>query len=375
MRHILIDLLLDTNIYRKDPNHTSLPFGAIERLCKAKALRLHIPYIVQKEVQTQQLSAYKKEIDSAISSVKALLKKNLPDELHEKIDSIKHDLASVHKDVLSSAEQEILDWAEILGATVHSLDLDLAVAAMDAYFYGKPPLKEPKVRKDIPDSFLFQSVLSILGNVQNLYVVSDDDAFYAAVAELDNVKVFKTLNEVVELQETQAALQEAHAAEIANIVSGLKTEDCRAIVSRAVSQQIGEKLMWQTVRSASIPDDNNEATIAGYNDAEDVFIDPDSITFYGDGKFGAQFECTVLVSVIFYIFKSDYYLLDEAEMPSVSDHNDHYYEAEAEYYINVSGSVSVTVDMETVDAQGNISNYIVEDKIRVEDEIKFFMTV
>ena len=46
-----------------------------------------------------------------------------------------------------------------------------------------------------------------------------------------------------------------------------------------------------------------------------------------------------------YIFKADFYSIDESKMPSISDHNDHYYEAEQEVYIYASGLLKISMPL------------------------------
>ena len=60
------NVVLDTNIYRKNPSRTDLPFQALERLCRKNIAKLHVPYVVEQEFQTQQVGLYKKELINGV---------------------------------------------------------------------------------------------------------------------------------------------------------------------------------------------------------------------------------------------------------------------------------------------------------------------
>jgi hypothetical protein len=51
------------------------------------------------------------------------------------------------------------------------------------------------------------------------------------------------------------------------------------------------------------------------------------------------------VTITFYIYKSDYWVFEEDEgyLPSVSDHNDHVYEAEAEITVAIEGRLAFDI--------------------------------
>jgi len=64
----MINLIIDTNIYRKNPRLDNNEFKALEKLANAKILKLQIPYVIQREFQTQQRELCKSELDKSLSS-------------------------------------------------------------------------------------------------------------------------------------------------------------------------------------------------------------------------------------------------------------------------------------------------------------------
>lgn len=135
-------VVLDTNIYRNNPSRDNLHFKALERLSKGSVLRLHIPYIVMREFQTQQREIYSKDLVKAVSGLSGLSRKQLDKGVLDKLNDLKSELEKESEDILSSAESQINNWAKNIGANIYPLCIDQTNAALEAYFQGKPPLSQ-----------------------------------------------------------------------------------------------------------------------------------------------------------------------------------------------------------------------------------------
>ena len=66
----MIEVVLDTNIYSSDPLRRTARFNALLRLAKSGKLRLHIPYLVQKEFPSQQTEHYEQLVSSPRSGIR-----------------------------------------------------------------------------------------------------------------------------------------------------------------------------------------------------------------------------------------------------------------------------------------------------------------
>lgn len=75
-------------------------------------MKLHIPYVVEREFQTQQREIYSKDIDKAISGLTGLARRQLSPELAKRISEIKTQVDGAREEVLSDAEMQIVQWEE-----------------------------------------------------------------------------------------------------------------------------------------------------------------------------------------------------------------------------------------------------------------------
>lgn len=344
------NVLLDTNIYRKNPSRTDLPFQALERLCKAKIVTLHLPYIVEREFQTQQVANYKKDLEAATSAINSMLRKGLSADQTILAESTRDSLTNASQEILSDVDTAITDWAMSLDAIRHPITEQQAVAAMESYFQGKPPLKAAKTRDDIPDSFIFQTILSISSEEAPLIVVAEDGKIAEASEAIKGVTVHRSLSSFIESSPMQTEILDLDVIDNLEVISEeiRGYEDETSELSFCLRMNGNSKLLWKKIYSSSIPDDDNEATITGYNEPEDIEFDFDALHYFGSGNFGLPFTYTTTVSACYYIFKADYYCLKEERMPSVSDHNDHYFEAEEDFEVSVTGLLKLSVAQEEI---------------------------
>lgn len=366
----MIHVVLDTNIYRNNPSRDNLYFKALEKLSKAGSLRLHIPYIVLREFQTQQREIYSKDLAKTLSGLSSLSKTLLDKDILEKLVATKVELEGESEKILSNAENQITKWADAVGAKLHQLCLDQASLALEAYFQGKPPLKSVKNREDIPDSFIVQSILKLNSEVNGIYVVASDGKVRDAFSEEEAVSTYANLADFIETDLIQNELKDIDLVDnFSPIIDALKEfESESAEIESFLLGAIGESIVWKTFSDSSIPDDNHEATINGYGEAKDIELDFSEIGYYGNGQFGIPFKLKITVLADYYIFKSDYYCMDpEREyVPSVTDHNDHYFAAEDEFELCVSGLVSITVDRDNINLD-DFSETIIEGSFEVDE--------
>lgn len=370
-------VVLDTNIYHKSPKRKDLPFVALERLSKAGIVQLHLPYVVEREFQTQQVAQYRKAIDASIGGLESLIKKGLEPPQLTTVQGMLATLKTIAPTVLADAEQALPIWVTGIGGSRHPITESQAMLAMEAYFLGAAPLKVPKVRDDIPDSFIFQVIADLAKSTSPLIAVVEDEKLAQASESLEGVSVYRTLIEFIDSAPIQAELIDLdivkNLASIRDVIEHYEIEGGQ--ISLLLKQNGGKALVWKAVHSSSIPDDNHEATITGYNDPEDIELNFAELSYYGYGEFGLPFTYVSTVSITYYIFKADYFTLDGDNLPSVSDHNDHYYEAEEERLVRASGVIKLSFDptaLQSISAENIDENISIDidsiEEVNLEDD-------
>ncbi|TXL68927.1 hypothetical protein [Zeimonas arvi] len=176
--------------------------------------------------------------------------------------------------------------------------------------------------------------------------MAEDEKIAQASESLPGVSVHRSLIAFIDSAPIQAELLDLDIVKnlpsIRDVIESYENEDGQ--IAHHLQHKGGEALVWKEVHSRSIPDDSHEATITGYCDPADIELDFSELSYYGYGEFGLPFTFLATVSITYYILKSDYFTLDDKNLPSVSDHNDHYYEAEEDRQVRVSGIVKLSFD-------------------------------
>lgn len=323
-----------------------------------------------REFQTQQREIYSKDLDKALSGVTGLARKQLDSTLIDKLKDIKKELESDSENILDGAESQFTDWAKKVDAEIYPLCIDQTNAALEAYFQGKPPLKSVKNRNDIPDSFIVQSIKKLCSETGEVHVVAEDKKVRDAFSDDDKITTYENLSDFIESEAIQNGLKELDLIDdMGSIVGAIeKYENNNSEIMNFIANNVGESIIWKTFTDPSIRDDNNEATINSYGEAEDVELNFKDIAYYGNGQFGIPFDLKIIVLADYYIFKSDYYCMDpeREHVPYVSDHNKHYFEAEEEFELCISGLVSIEIDRDNIDLE-DMSESINEEHFVIDE--------
>ncbi|HEH9409931.1 PIN domain-containing protein [Aeromonas salmonicida] len=361
----MINLIIDTNIYRKNPKLDNNEFKALEKLANAKVLKLQIPYVIQREFQTQQRELCKSELDKSLSGVSNLLRRPLSKDSLEEIFKIKKSIDENYNDILDASESYFTDWVKKINGSILPLCEEQALSAMEAYFCGALPLTKVKDRNDIPDSFIVQAINKLSKGHSNLVVIAEDEKVRKAFDEAVDIKSYSQLSDFIKSTEIQDKLKDIDLiADLPTILDAIvKFEENSGELASEISSKVGDYICGETIENSSIPDDNNEAHISQFGDVDSITLDLNGVAYYGSGNVSIPFEVEMYVYACYYIFKADYYGLDNP--PSVSDHNDHYFEAEEEFRVKVNGIASVMFDRDKLDFD-DFSNTIKPETLEID---------
>ncbi len=361
----MINLVIDTNIYRKNPKLDNSDFSVVKKLSDAHYLKVQVPYIVQREFQTQQREQCKKDLDKSLSGINALLRRPLTSDKLDELKAIKQAVETTYDDTLEAAENYFNDWLNSIGGNVVALCEEQALNAMEAYFKGESPLTNLKNREDIPDSFIVQSINKIANQSQKVVVIAEDTKVKNSFSENEKVDCYAQLSDYIKTPPVQDKLKDIDLiSDLPAIFKAIHDfEENEGDLKSGISWGIGDYIIGSVIIDGTIPDDNNEATISSFGEVDSIELDLDNLLYYGSGSVGVPFELEIDVYAYYYIFKADYYGMEFP--PSVSDHNDHYFEAEDEFRVTVQGIATVKFDRDNLDFD-DFSNSLDLDSLKID---------
>jgi hypothetical protein len=365
----MMHLLIDSSIYRQDPRREKAGFQAIEHLAKVGLITLHIPYVVFWEFVTQQQAAYAKNVKAVEDAIRSTKGIPVNHAIEQSLKRLKDELDTLKTALDKFPETEFMEWAKRLSGKTYSIDPKHGEAVMRAYFAGETPFKSRKNRNDIPDGFIWQTLLDLHKTLGPLIVLANDGAFKEGCKERDGITVYETMEEFLESDAFQNLVKRESTDKVIKFLGEILNEKPNNITKYLETEAV-EVLYDKTFSDPQIPEDNNEARIIGVESVDGVDLDLDRIWYLGEGVFVVPFtlKCTSLVD--YCIFKADYYGMpsERSESIHVQDWNDHYFLAEETYDLVVHGTLAVRLDSSV--EESNVKKADIERLLK-DAEIKF----
>lgn len=334
----MIHLVLDSSVYRRSPRLDSPEFKILSYLASTGSLTLHLPYIVEREFTSYLEQIQKERIELATRKITSALNFDGHGPKSQGLSIILEKLKADAQELVAERSESFIHWIEAHDAVRHPISIENSHSALEAYFTGQPPLKEPKVRNDIPDSFIFQQILDLKNDyAAELGLVIEDNALRSACtdAEIDCWSKLADFLASPVAQEflTQAVIQE-NEAEISEFVSGIANENIVEITSEL------EKLMlssdYSTLSGDMIPGEFNQIYLSGVDTPYDVEIE--NIEYLGGTVFLIDVIGNVDLTYEFSVHIYDAYALDEDKF-HISPLNEHYVEVETTDQFTFKGQV------------------------------------
>jgi hypothetical protein len=338
----MIHLVIDTSIYRTDPRRIKAGFKAIERMAVAGLIKLHIPCVVLKEFLTQQTTETAKHLKSINDGLDALGSMPCNAGINAALEQVRQKAETLAKTLEDFPEAEFKEWATRLSATIHPIAPGHGSAVMEAYFAGGSPFKGVKNRNDIPDSFIWQVILDIKRLVGELTVLVADKRFNKSVEDEVGMYVYQSIDLFIASPAFQAMVKRESTERVISYLSALITKRPDRL-KQFLEEEIEGQLQEKMVSGPSVPEDNNEAMITVVEDVDDIDFDLGKIWYFGDGVFTVPFTLRAGCLLDYRIFIADYYALpdDKSERIYVGEWNDHYYDAEERYEVQVEGTLAI----------------------------------
>ncbi len=320
-------IVLDTSIYRNKPNLDSKEFSLLQDIASSKKVTLHVPYVVGREFSTFLENEQQKKIEKVISAISSVLRFDPCSSTSKQFEALLNQLKIELSTLVKKRSEAFTQWLEQSNAVRHSLTLEQANNAMEAYFCGTPPLKEPKVRKDIPDSFIFQAVLEIYRKYGNELSIVVEDGKLAAAMRDAGINCFSSLREFL----SSPLIEPLVTHQVISNNWSFVLQHIQKLAENAkdkIAKMLEIALMADdqpTQHSKKFPGENGEIYLSGIDRPYGIHIE--DFEYLGGTIILAKIVANVDLTYDFPIHKSDAFDLDWEKF-YFSDLNDHYFDAE-----------------------------------------------
>lgn len=363
----MIHIALDTSIYRKKPRLDSPEFRALFFLAKNGCICLHVPYFVEKEFTSYIENEQRVKVDSTIKSLNKIQNYHEQGTHTKNLVELSQYLIDNKKEIINERSESFINWLSHMGAIRYGLSEAETKQALDAYFYGEAPLKEPKVRKDIPDSFIFQTLLKIQEK-ESIQVVVHDGALFDACKN-EGMVCYKELNEFIEDKGVKECLQGKIKGNILNsfseYISKYLEDNSNTVLDKIEALLLNDD--YRLLSGDNMPGESNEIYVSGVDYPDSLIFDTD-IEYYGDGLFAVGFEACIEFTYEYAVHRSEIYDYDR-EKYCIEGLNDHYFNVETTDNFKFSGRVELEYDISLQDIKSvkELFQVLSEPSITIDD--------
>lgn len=339
----MLHVFIDTNILTAAPRRDTAAFQTIERLAGNGCLVVHLSEITVREFTSQEEAHFEKSLDAMRAGLRDVQRRGPTAVAQIALEAVEAAIAQLNGTGASAAT--FREWISRLGVIVHELQPQHGREVMDGYFAGCPPFKSKKSRADIPDAFIFQALKGVVDSEREVQVVVSDGQLRQSATALPGVTVYESLDALIVSPAIQDLVHNANAEQNLALLGDAWQGETRRFES-IVRGQLVDALVRETIESPHIPDDNSSAMVTMVDEAYDIEFTTSNAKYYGDGCVLVPFAASVEVLAAYSIFKNDFYILPNRRTKriSISDCNDHYFDAEESLTLRVSGTLSLHFD-------------------------------
>ncbi|MBE9572304.1 MAG: DUF4935 domain-containing protein [Proteobacteria bacterium] len=324
----MIDLVIDTNIYRKAPRLDSMEFAGLAYLAQKGFLDIHVPYVIEQEFSSHLEIEQRKRLSEVVNRLSRALNFEGKGDATNWLVGVTSQIASKVDEIVLERSHAFRSWLEENGATFHPLTLTQSEKAWEAYFKGALPLKEPKSRKDIPDAFIFQSIVDLKDeHDKSLCVVVEDGDLNEACASR-KIPTFKSLADFMKSRQARTYLSfgliEDNEDKIFNHI-----KESVVAAADSIYEKIEHLLLsddYRTLQGDNIPGENHEIYLSLID--KPYGLDIESVEHYYHGTFDVR--CTSTVELTYqYPVQLLELVQSGKDLHLVETLNEHYVEVEA----------------------------------------------
>jgi len=362
-------VILDTTVYFSDPNFQTTEMIKLRQLCKDKKITLFIPQIVQKEFKSQEEEKFVSIAKTLLEKIQIRNSKSTCNEEKKILDELQEETKLIIEKCKKSIEIKVDSFVKETNAIVKMLTLNEYNDAFEKYFNNDRPFPKLElvksredVRKHIPDSLIFVQVMNKKGD--DVVFISKDKNLRESVKAI-GVTSYSDLLEFIESDKIKAVIDYKNADDFLFKYFNENFNHNNKNISEMINQSLEKELYYKNFIDRDIPDDNNEGTITGINVIYSLEIINNKILNLGNGLFSVPFSCKIDANIEYYIFKADFYCLDEDRMKNISieDWNRHYYQAEESLILSCDGKIGIQFNID-------MSEMIEIQDIKIDDLLK-----
>lgn len=370
----MIDVVIDTSIYRADPKREKAAFRILTKMAANGFVRVHIPHVVEREFSTQQLTSLESTFGEARKFISSA-RKRVSESLIQEVNGIEKLIESFRVKAEVEIVSSLSKWAKEINAEIHATQPHHGELVLNAYFSGNAPFSQPKERKDFPDAFIYESIHDIAKLKGSVHVVSADENLRNACSKIKGVTAYDTLEEFLK---SKPCIDAVHHLEHLEKVNQFRVNIGSYVSAflKHINQLLLDYLPYKEFEDPHFKSDDNSGAVEMMDESEDIELDESKIEILGVDTLLVPFSCRLGALVYYSIFAADYWAMADNELLGISVHydensSDHYLEANENVTLEINGVFSVSFEFNLGDVindpEADFAPYLEDADVTLED--------
>ncbi len=370
----MIDVVIDTSIYRADPKREKAAFRVLTKLATNGFVRVHIPHVVEREFSTQQLSSLESTFGEARKFVSSA-RKRVSESLTQEVNGIDKVIEAFRAKAEAEVASSLSKWAADINAEIHTTQPHHGELVLNSYFTGAAPFSQPKERKDFPDAFIYESIRDLATLKGTLHVVSADENLRNCCSKVKGVTAYNALEEFLK---SEPCVDAAHHLEHLKKLNQFRVniESYAPAFLNHINQLLLGYLPYKQFEDPHFKSDDNSGAVEMMEESEDIEIDESKIEILGVDTLLVPFSCRLGALVYYSLFAADYWAMADNESLGISFHqsensSDHYLEASEDVTLEIHGVFSVSFEFDVgetiIDPETDFASYLEDADVTLED--------
>lgn len=339
-----IPLMLDSTVLKQVPKLNSQLFKELIQHVHIGVFKLYVSEIVEREYLTWIKEEAQQAYNSVVKATESLNKYYQEPEIFGMKFSYNMTANIAHNQISEVLKKVVNNWEDFKKSTNTTI-LPIASShgnlVMSAYFSGNIPFKSKKNRSDIPDGFIYYSIVDLLENNEKVLFISLDKSLVKRMSG-DQVVCFENLAELFSSKEYK--IQE-------NFFRELEDNDRAIYLFKYFTDEIQKKAKHEIGLSdliRDIEDELKDDVIGEYADVssnvENVTFDNKNIKVISESSYLLPFSVELVHSISSEASKDDLSFFSEARINNLEKNikEDGRFEISESFRNKVQGNLSVT---------------------------------
>lgn len=336
--------MLDSTVLKQVPKLNSQLFKELIKHVHIDVFKLYVSEIVEREYLTWIKEEAQQAFDNVVKATESLNKYYEEPELfgmklsfNVTANIAQNQINEVLKKVVNNWE----DFKKLTNATILPIESSHGNLVMNSYFSGEMPFKSIKNRTDIPDGFIYYSIVGLLEKNEKVLFVSRDKSLVKRING-DQIVCFESLAELFSSKEYK--IQEDFFRE-------LKDNDRAIYLFKYFTDEVQRKAKRKIEFSDLISDIQDELKddfigedIDVSSSVENIEFNNDNIRVISESSYLLPFSAEIVHSISSEVSKDDLSFFSEARINNLEKDikDDGRFEISESIRNKVQGNLSVT---------------------------------